>query len=149
MSDKSLFSDDEWKSITDAPLLIAMAMAAVGPHGPISMFKESTAAAKALAKPADHPGANQLIAEIAEVAKGKEARHDAKHHKANTLPATIDLLLEDLPPAAQALGKLPADERAAVADWFAEIARAIAAASKGTSDDEQAVVDRIVAIFAS
>jgi hypothetical protein len=147
VSDKSLFTEDEWHALTDAPLLIAMAMAAVGPHGPISMLKESTAAAKALGRPADHGSANVLIAEIAEVAQGKEARHDAKHHKASTLPATIDLLLEDLPPAAQALTKLPADEAAGVSSWYVDIARAIAAASKGTDADEQAVVDRIAAIF--
>ena len=48
MSDKSVFSDEEWAAVTEAPLLISMAMAAVGPHGPISMIKESTAAAKAV-----------------------------------------------------------------------------------------------------
>lgn len=148
MSDKTAFTDDEWHAITEAPLLISMAMAAVGPHGPISMIKESTASAKAIAMPADHGAANALIVEIIEVAKGKEARHDVKDHKAGTVPAMVDALLADLPAAAAALKKLPSDEANGVRVWLSEIATAIAAAAKGTSDEEQAVIDRIKAIFA-
>jgi hypothetical protein len=148
VSDKSVFTDDEWQAVGEAPLLIAMAMTAVGPHGPISMIKESTASAKAIGAPADHGAANTLIAEIVETAKGKQARHDVKDHKANTVPAMVDSLLADLPAAAAAIGKLPADEAAGLRAWFADIAVAIAAASKGTSDEEQAVIDRIAAIFA-
>ena len=148
MTDKSAFTPEQWTAITDAPLLIAMAMALVGPHGPISMVKESAASAKAIAAPPDHGAANALIAEIAVVAKSKEARHDAKHHKASTVPATLDLLLEDLPVAAAALASIPADEAEGVKAWYVDMARAVAAASKGVSDEEQVVVDRIAAIFA-
>ncbi|HWJ61932.1 MAG TPA: hypothetical protein VNS19_08165 [Acidimicrobiales bacterium] len=148
MSDKSVFTDEEWEAIGEAPLVISMAMAAVGPHGPISMIKESTASAKAIAMPHDHGTANGLIAEIIQVAKSKEARKDAKHHKAPTVPAMVDSLLEDLPAAAAALDKLPADEAAGVKTWFSDIAKAIADAAKGTSAEEQQVIDRIGAIFA-
>jgi hypothetical protein len=148
VSDKSVFTDEEWQSVSEAPLLIAMAMTAVGPHGPISMIKESTASAKAIAAPPDHGAANSLIAEIVEAAKGKEARHDVKNHKANTVPAMVDTLLADLPPAAAAISKLPADEAAGLRAWFADIARAIAEAAKGTSPEEQSVIDRIAQIFA-
>lgn len=147
MSDKSVFTDAEWEAIAEAPLVISMAMAAVGPHGPISMIKESTASAKAIAMPHDHGSANALIAEIIQVAKGKEARKDAKHHKAPTVPAMVDALLGDLPAAATALDKLPADEAAGVKAWFGDIAKAIADAAKGTSPEEQGVIDRIAAIF--
>ena len=123
-------------------------MAAVGPHGPISMIKESTASAKAIATPPDHGAANGLIAEIVEVAKSKEARHDVKDHKAATLPAMVDSLLAELPTAASALNKLPADEAAGVRPGSPRSRTAIAAAAKGTSDEEQAVIDRIAAIFA-
>jgi hypothetical protein len=148
VSDKSVFTDAEWEAIAEAPLVISMAMAAVGPHGPISMIKESTASAKAIAMPHDHGSANALIAEIIQVAKGKEARKDAKHHKAPTVPAMVDALLADLPAAATALDKLPADEAAGVKAWFGDIAKAIAHAAKGTSPEEQQVIDRIAAIFA-
>ena len=148
MSDKTAFTDDEWTAVTDAPLLISMALALVGPHGPISMIKESAASAKAIAAPPYHGAANALIGEIAVVAKDKEARHDAKHHKAGTVAASVDLLLADLAPAAQALAKLPADEAAGVKAWYIDTAKAIAGASKGVDEDEQKVVDRIVKIFA-
>ncbi len=148
MSDKSVFSDEEWQAISEAPLLISMAMAAVGPHGPISMIKESAASAKALANPPDHGPANALIAQIAEVARGKESRKDAKHHKEATIPLMVDSLLGDLPLAEQALAKLPAEEAAGVKAWFVDTAQAIADASKGVSPEEQAVIDRIKAIFA-
>jgi hypothetical protein len=149
VSDKSVFTDEEWEAIAEAPLLISMAMEAVGPHGPISMIKESAAAAKAIAMPHDHGDANALIAEIIQVAKGKEARHDAKHHKAATVPAMVDALLADLPAAATAIdAKLPAQEAAGVKAWFADIATAIADAAKGTSPEEQQVIDRIAAVFA-
>jgi hypothetical protein len=148
VSDKSVFTDAEWEAVSEAPLLISMAMAAVGPHGPISMIKESTASAKAIAMPHDHGSANALIAQIIETAKSKEARKDAKHHKAPTVPAMVDALLADLPAAAKALDKLPADEAAGVKRWYNDIATAIADAAKGVSDEEQKVIDRIAATFA-
>lgn len=148
MSDKSVFTDDEWEAVSEAPLLISMAMAAVGPHGPISMIKESTASAKAITMPPDHAPANELIAEIIQVAKSKEARKDAKDHKATTIPAMVDSLLADLPTAAAALHKLPDDEAAGVKRWYTDIAVAIADAAKGTSEEEQKVIDRIKAVFA-
>lgn len=150
MSDKSVFTDEEWRAVSEAPLLISMAMSEVGPHGPISMIKESAASAKAIAMPPDHGSANGLIAEIVEAAKGKQARHDAKehNHQANTIPAMVDILLADLAPAAKALDKLPADEAAGVKAWFVDIAKAIAEAAKDTDDAEQQVIDRIAATFA-
>lgn len=148
MSDKSVFTDDEWQAVSEVPLLISMAMTAVGPHGPISMIEESTAAAEVIATPSDHGAANGLIAQIVEASRSKEARHDVKDHKAGTIPAMVDTLLADLPTANTAIGKLPADEAAGLRTWFVTIAPAIAAAAKGTSPEEQAVVDRIAAIFA-
>ena len=43
MTDKSFFSDDEWRELVDAPLRATMAMFAAGEHGPISMVKEASA----------------------------------------------------------------------------------------------------------
>ncbi len=41
MTDKSAFTDDEWKVLTEAPLLVTLALFAAGEHGPISMVKEA------------------------------------------------------------------------------------------------------------
>ena len=46
MTDKSTFTDDEWHALTDAPLLVTMAIFAAGEHGPISMVKEASASAR-------------------------------------------------------------------------------------------------------
>ena len=147
MSDKTTFTDDEWHALTDAPMLISMAMVAVGSHGPISMVKESAASAKSITQPADHGPANALIAEIAADAKGKEARADAKHHKASTIPLLVDALVEDLLPANAALRKLPADEAAGVRAWYIAIAHAVAESAKGVQPDEEGAIARITAVF--
>jgi len=34
MTDKSAFTDDEWKALTEAPLLVTLALFAAGEHGP-------------------------------------------------------------------------------------------------------------------
>lgn len=148
MTERSVFTDEEWRHITDAPVLINLAMVAAGQHGPISMVKESMASAKALARPGDHGSANILISEIAQEAKGKQARHDAKAHKGATVEAIIDLSLEDLKPAADALyAKLPADEAREIGGWLADTAQAVAEAAKGVTPQEQRAVDRIRDLF--
>ena len=58
-----------------------------------------------------------------------------------------DTALDELAPAAAALRKLPTVEAAEVAGWLVDIARAVANASKGVSEREQATIDRIVATF--
>jgi hypothetical protein len=46
MTDKSSFTDEEWKELTEAPLLVTLALFAAGEHGPISMVKEASASAR-------------------------------------------------------------------------------------------------------
>ena len=147
MTDKSVFSDDEWREIVDAPLRATLAMFAAGEHGPISMVKEASASARAIAKPGDRGDASELIAQIAAEAESKEARHDAKAHHGQSMEAVIDTALEELKPAAAALRKLPTVEAAEVAGWLVDIARAVADAAKGVSEREQATIDRIVTTF--
>ena len=148
MTDKSVFTDDEWKAITDAPLLASLAMFAAGEHGPISMVKEASASARALARPGDRGAATALIAQITPEAESREARHDARAHHGKSVDELIDSALADLQPAADALRqKLPLEEAAEVFGWYLDIARAVAAASKGVNPKEQATIDKIAAIF--
>ena len=72
MTDKSVFTEDEWQALAEAPLRITLAMVAVGQHGPISMVKEMSASAREMAKPGDRGVANALIAEIAHAAQSKK-----------------------------------------------------------------------------
>ncbi len=147
MSTKSDFTDAEWKAVTEAPLLITAALFAAGQHGPISMVKESAASAKVITNPGDRGAANGLIVEIMPDAQSKESRHDAEHHKGQSIAAIVDACLADLAPAAAALAKLPQDEGSGVAEWFLEIAVAVAKASKGVSDTERDAVGRVATLF--
>ena len=52
MTDKSAFSDAEWHALTDAPLLVTLAIFITGEHGPISMVKEASASAARSRDPA-------------------------------------------------------------------------------------------------
>lgn len=147
MSDKSTFTEEEWRALVDAPMFITMTMVAVGSHGPISMAKESMASVKAVTRPSNHDAANLLISQIAKEAEGKQARHDTRHHEATNIPTLVDVLLSDLEPAKKALAKIPDDEATGVVDWFVDIAEAVAEAAKGVKPEEQETIDRIRAIF--
>ena len=148
MTDKSAFTADEWHALTDAPLLVTMAIFSVGEHGPISMVKEASASARSIAKPGDHGVANELIAQIAAEADTKEARHDMKEHRDKDLDAAVAGALKDLEPAAAALDKnVSPIEAAEVASWLIDIAQAVAQAAKTVNPKEQATIEKITAIF--
>lgn len=148
MTDKSAFTDDEWKALTEAPLLVTLALFAVGEHGPISAVKEAAASARTIAHPPAGGPADQLVVEIAEAAKGKEARHDASQHQVANLEQVAEACLADLGGAATALRKLPDDEAAQVGRWFTDIAKAVAAAARTVTPAERATIDKIAALFA-
>jgi hypothetical protein len=147
MTDKSAFTDDEWKALTEAPLLVTLALFAVGEHGPISMVKEATASARAIAHPPTGGPADGLIAEISREAESKEARHDAFEHRGSNIEGLVEASLADLGSAATALRKLPPDEAAQVGRWFIDVAQAVAAAAKTVTPIEQTTIDKISALF--
>lgn len=107
------------------------------------MLKESTAGAKAIARPAHSGPADQLIAEIVPEAAAKEARHDAKAHKGATPNVVVDGLLSDVAAAVDALAGIPAEESAQVRQWYYDIGVAVASASKGIKPSEQELLDRL------
>jgi hypothetical protein len=113
------------------------------------MLKEAAASARQLAKPGDHGAANALIAEIAKDAQSKEARHDVEAHKGRTMDEEVEIALGLLAPAAAAIAKLPPEEAGEVRAWLIDVARAVGDASKGTTDAENATVDRIRAAISA
>ena len=148
MTDKSAFTDEEWHAITDAPLLVTMAIFAAGEHGPISMVKEASASARSIAQPGDRGDASELIAQIAAEAESKEARHDMKEHRGKDIDSTIASALADLEPAATAIhAKTTAIEAAEVAGWLIDIAQAVAQAAKTVNPKEQETIEKITALF--
>jgi hypothetical protein len=147
MTDKSVFTDDEWHALTDAPVLVTAAVFYAGEHGPISMVKEATASARSISKPGERGPANELIGQIVAEATSKEARAELKEHRGPTPQAAIENVLQELAPAAAALKKLPPDEAAQVAAWFVAIAEAVASSAKSVNPDEQATIDKLKAVF--
>ena len=147
MTDQSFFSADEWTALAEAPLYITLAVVAVGEHGPISMVKEASASARAMARPGDRFPANDLIAAIAKDAEGHEARHDVGQHRGKSFDETVELSLAGLKATKSALDKLDPPEAAQVAAWFVDIGRAVADAAKGTSEREAATIAKIGALL--
>lgn len=143
MTDRSFFSDDEWAALTQAPLHVTTAVVAVAEHGPISLLKEASATAKALARPGDHGAGTELIAAIAHEAQGHDARHAAKNDRGPSPDAVVDEALAELAPAAAAIAKLPIAEGAEVRAWLIALANAVAGAAKGTNEKERSVVERV------
>jgi hypothetical protein len=147
VTDRSAFTDDEWKALTEAPLRITLALVAVGEHGPISVVKEAAASARATARPTEHGPADDLIAQIAREAESREARHDVKAHMGRQPQEVVTSALADLEPAARALGKLSAAESAEVRAWLMDIAQAVAEAAKSVTPQEQDVLTKVKALF--
>ena len=148
MTDKTAFTDEEWHAITDAPLLVTMAIFAAGEHGPISMVKEASASARSIAQPGNRGDASELIGQIAAEAESKEARHDMKEHRGKDVDSTIASALADLEPAAKAIhAKTTAAEAAEVAGWLVDIAQAVAKAAKTVNPKEQETIEKVTAIF--
>jgi carbonic anhydrase len=143
MTDKSFFSDDDWKALSEAPLYVTLAMVAVAEHGPISMVKEAAASARAMAQPGDRGAATELIAAISHDAQSHEARHDTKEHRGKSLDQSVDEAVAQLAAVPAALAKVPLEEAIEVRSWLIDIAKAVAGAAKGTSEREQATIDRI------
>jgi hypothetical protein len=143
MTDKSFFSDDEWKALSEAPLFVTMAMVAVAEHGPISMVKEAAASARTMTQPGDRGTAAELIAAISHDAQGHEARHDAREHRGKSLDQAVDEAVAQLATVPAALAKLPLEEAIEVRSWLVDIAHAVADAAKGVNEREQATIDRI------
>jgi hypothetical protein len=111
------------------------------------MVKEASASARTIAHPPAGGPADELIAEIAKEAEGKEARHNARQHQVANLEQVVEASLADLGGAATALRKLPNEEAAQVAGWFVDIAKAVAAAAKTVTSAEQETIDKIAALF--
>jgi hypothetical protein len=143
MTDKSFFSGDEWKALSEAPLYVTLAIVAVGEHGPISMVKEAAASARLLAQPGERGPAGELIAAMSHDAQGHEARHDTKQHRGKSLDETVDEAVTQLGAAATALARIPLEEAIEVRSWLVDIARSVADAAKGVTEREQGVIDRI------
>lgn len=66
MTDKSIFTADEWATLLKAPGMAGLAIVAADPSGPFGALKESFATGKALAEIKTQGSANALIKAVVE-----------------------------------------------------------------------------------
>ncbi len=144
MTDRTFFTDDEWAALSQAPLHVTMAVVAVAEHGP-DLTDEGGLGDRQGRWPAPATTARptELIVAIAHEAQGHDARHAAKGDRGSSPDAVIDEALAELAPATAAIARLPIAEAAEVRSWLIDLANAVAAAAKGTSEKEAAVVERV------
>jgi hypothetical protein len=148
MTDKSVFTDEEWHALTDAPLLVTAAIFAVGEHGPISMLKEASASARSITHPGERGPANELIGQIVAEANTKEARAEVKEHRGPTPQAAVESVLQELEPTAAAIkDKLSDEEAGQVGAWLVAIAENVAQSAKTVNPEEQATIEKLATLF--
>lgn len=143
MSGKSDFTDEQWITITEAPLQVITTMYAAGSHGPISTIKESAAGAKALTQPGNRGDASGLIADIIPDAQSKEARQQLGRPHGDSIQQIIDDGVAKLQSTADVLHTLPEQEAIGVAQWLLDIGVAVAQASKGVTEIERTTLTKI------
>jgi hypothetical protein len=143
MTDRSFFTDAEWTALSEAPLHVTSAMVAVAEHGPISVLKEASAAAKLLTNPGDRGPATDLITALAVEARGHDARHAAKGDRSGSPDEVVDHAIAELAPATAAMGRLPVEEAIEVRAWLLDLAHAVADAAKGMNAREESTLERL------
>ena len=147
MTDRSAFSDEEWKALAEAPLQITIALVAVGPHRPITMVKEAAATRES------SPG--QVTGEPRTSSSPRSARPPTLTRRATTSRSTgasppsrsPKAQIAGVETAVTALAKISVEEATEVRKWFGDIAKAVADASKSITPGEQAVLDRLNGIL--
>jgi hypothetical protein len=135
MTDKSNFTPDEWKVLSESVMAAGIAVTAAEPSGLWGLLKESFASGTELAKAKMDPGTNALIkAVVADfgTSEGRSASRDALMEKfKGSKPAEIkDKCIETLHQTAAILdAKAPADS-SAFKGWLQQISQHVAEASK-------------------
>ncbi len=147
MTDKSSFSDDDWKVLRDVPIFSASLLLRVGPHSPVSAVHEVKAGKRVLKKTDGYGEADALIAQIAHAAKGQMARLDGQRASAHKGEEATASMLDLLTRANAVLDTIPAAEAAGVRAWYVAIATAVPDGTKHATDAEREMLERITAIF--
>ena len=128
--------------------MVTLALFAAGEHGPISMVKEASASARTIAHPsaaADRPTSSSPRSPRKR--RARRRAHDARQHQVANLDQVIEASLADLGGAAT-VSQAPERRGRASRRWYADIAKAVAAAAKTVTPAEQETIDKIAALFA-
>ncbi|MFN8040853.1 MAG: hypothetical protein U0Q07_16675 [Acidimicrobiales bacterium] len=147
MTDKSSFSEDDWKVLRDVPIFSASLLLRVGPRNMVSAVHEVEAGKKVLKHAEGYGEADPLIAELAKAAKGQMARWDGQRASAHKGAEATESMLGLLTKANAILDTIPPAEAAGVRKWYVAIAEAVPDGTKHATDAEREMLDRITAIF--
>jgi hypothetical protein len=134
MATKSDFTEDEWTALQQG-LAGTVLLVSVSDPGLFDTFKEAGAAAKHYAE-ARRSNQSELVRDLsADPGLGFGLGMSPQDLESKTMSA--------LTAAGAALEAKAPDERAAYTQFVTEVAQSVAAAAKGTSDSETAVLTKI------
>jgi hypothetical protein len=152
MTTRSSFTDEEWTTVFQAPMMAGMAVMMTAKSGPIQIAQEMFAVGAALAE-ADRTSTNPLLKALAEAVKaGEKPANLAEQPK--SVEAAQTLAIDNLRAAAAIVdAKLPAEEAQEFKRWLVDVSQKVAEASKegaflgigGTqvTDEERTAVDTV------
>jgi hypothetical protein len=134
MSDKTVFTDDEWSRVLQSVTLAGIAVTTASPSGPWGLIKESFAAGSVLAHAKSDAGTCALaraVVEDLQTAEGRSKAREGIEVKAGDKAETIQVR------AVEALGVIGAlvdakapDDAAAFKAWLRGISQRVAEAAK-------------------
>ena len=137
MADKTTFTPDEWKQITESVMMASMAVTAADPSGLWGLLKESFAGGSALVQAKSDASANSLVKAVADdfaTSDGqKRVREGVQQKLSGKKPAEVKAASIDALRQVSGLldTKAPADA-AAFKSWLRQISQRVAdAANEG------------------
>lgn len=138
MSERGDYTDEEWATLTGAPVAVIAAVIGASPNGPVGIAQEVGAAVQAFERAAETRRDNPLIAAMLLTLKGRfEAFTGKASEDAAVEKLDIFALGSDPARALAAIGaarellaqKAPPELAGEVGDWLLELAESVAAAA--------------------
>jgi hypothetical protein len=129
MTTKTDYTDEEWATLTRAPIVAGMAISLADPGGPIEVTKELLATLRAVTDPTTQA---ELVVSISQEvgAMAKERKNPAGEFKPKG-PMAGQQILDEVRTAAEIVrSKAPAEEADAFRGWMMAVAQQAADAAK-------------------
>jgi hypothetical protein len=134
VTNKSAFSEEEWKTILASPMLASTAVSMADPNGIWGVLQEGMASARALLDAKKDSNANELIKALVSEIETSEGREKAKQALKGELTAKTPSevkaqALAGLGRVSQILAKAAPSDAAAFKTWLTQIAERVAESS--------------------
>ena len=158
MTAKRDYTEDEWKVLRRAPLIVGLAVSLADPGGPIELSKETLAALRGAAAP---PSDDELLIAVSQDVQAQVSAHDNPTKELGLRSSTArQQVVDDLAEVNRILtAKATPEEAASFRQWMVETAdRAAEAAKEGgffgigatrVSKRESAMLDEVRRMLAA